>query len=119
MILKNCTFINEEFDKEFGDIKIENGKIAEIGIFDAENDEVRDMTDCIILPGFIDIHIHGGAGADFSDGTTDSIDAISTYLAKHGVTSFCGTTMTLSHEKLKEIVKSASGYTAPKSTTRP
>ena len=102
MILKNCTFINEEFEKEFGDIKIENGKIAEIGIFDAENDEVRDMTDCIILPGFIDIHIHGGAGADFSDGTTDSIDAISTYLAKHGVTSFCGTTMTLSHEKLKE-----------------
>ena len=45
MILKNCTFINEEFEKEFGDIKIENGKIAEIGIFDAENDEVRDMTD--------------------------------------------------------------------------
>lgn len=115
MILKNCTFINEEFEKEFGDIRIEDGKIAEIGIFDAENDEVRDMTDCIILPGFIDIHIHGGAGADFSDGTTDSIDAISTYLAKHGVTSFCGTTMTLSHEKLKEIVKSASGYTAPKS----
>ena len=30
MILKNCTFINEEFEKEFGDIKIENGKICPV-----------------------------------------------------------------------------------------
>ena len=115
MILKNCTFFNEEFEKEFGDIKIENGKIAEIGIFDSGNEEIKDMTGSIVLPGFIDIHIHGGAGADFSDGKPDSTDKISTYLAKHGVTSFCGTTMTLSHKKLKEIVTATKDYTAPKS----
>lgn len=114
MILKNCTFINEEFEKEFGDIKIENGKIAEIGIFDDAESETKDMSGNIVLPGFIDIHIHGGAGADFSDGKRESIDKISAYLAKHGVTSFCGTTMTLSHEKLKEIVTVANDYSAPK-----
>ena len=55
MIFKNCTFYNEVFEKEFGDIKIENGKIAEIGYF---NENGIDMTGKIILPGLVDIHIH-------------------------------------------------------------
>lgn len=111
MILKNCTFINEEFQKEFGDIKIENGKVAEIGFFDQDG---IDMSGKIIMPGFIDIHIHGGNGADFSDGTKESYNAISEYLAKNGITSFCGTTMTLPQEKLKAIVECASNYNSPK-----
>ena len=112
MIFKNCTFFNEMFEKEVGDIKVENGKIAEIGFF---NEGGVDMSGCLVLPGFVDIHIHGGEGADFSDGDTASFDAMSRYLAKHGVTSFCGTTMTLSQDKLRRIVSAAADYTAPKS----
>ena len=100
------------FEKEVGDIKVENGKIAEIGFF---NEGGVDMSGCLVLPGFVDIHIHGGEGADFSDGDTASFDAMSRYLAKHGVTSFCGTTMTLSQDKLRRIVSAAADYTAPKS----
>lgn len=112
MILKNCTFFNEEFEKEFGDIKIENGRITEIGFF---TEDGRDMSGKILLPGFVDIHIHGCAGGDFSDGTAEAFDKISAELAKHGVTSFCGTTMTLPQERLKTICKAAEGYAAPKS----
>lgn len=112
MILKNCTFFNEFFEKEFGDIKIENGIITEIGYF---NEDGIDMSGKIILPGFIDIHIHGGEGADFSDGTKQAFDTMSKYLAKHGVTSFCGTTMTLPFDKLESILAEANGYNAPKS----
>jgi N-acetylglucosamine-6-phosphate deacetylase len=112
MILKNCTFFNELFEKEFGDIKIENGLISEIGYF---NENGKDMSGKIILPGFIDIHIHGGEGGDFSDANVQSVDKISCYLAKHGVTSFCGTTMTLSQEQLKNILNISSNYNAPKS----
>lgn len=100
MILKNCTFYNEEFEKEFGDIRIENGKIAEIGII---NEDGKDMDGKIILPGFIDIHIHGGNGGDTSDNSADSLEKISTYLAKRGVTAFCPTTMTLPIDQLCEI----------------
>lgn len=100
------------FEKEIGDIKIENGKITEIGFFNADG---KDMSGLLVLPGFVDIHIHGGDGADFSDGDTASFDKMSRYLAKHGVTSFCGTTMTLSQEKLLQIVSTAADYTAPKS----
>ena len=112
MILKNCTFYNEEFEKEFGDIKIENGIITEIGII---NDDGVDMSGSIILPGFVDIHIHGGNGADCSDGTADSFEKISTYLASKGVTSFCATTMTLPHKKLKAIAEVANSFNSPKS----
>ena len=111
MLLKNCTFFNEEFEKEFGDIKIENGRISEIGFF---SESGVDMSGKILLPGFVDIHIHGGGGGDFSDGTEEAFDKISAHLARHGVTSFCGTTMTLPQSKLLGIVKAAENYSAPK-----
>jgi N-acetylglucosamine-6-phosphate deacetylase len=47
------------------------------------------------VPGFIDIHIHGGVGHDTMDATYEALNAISIHLAKHGVTSFCPTTMTM------------------------
>ena len=102
MILKNCTFINEEFEKEFGDIKIEDGKITEIGII---NENGKDMNGKIVMPGFVDIHIHGGDGGDASDGTAEALDHIATYLAKKGVTSFCPTTMTLPIDRLCDIAE--------------
>ncbi len=107
MILKNCTFFNEFFEKEIADIKIENEKIVEIGFF---NEDGVDMSEKIIFPGFVDIHIHGGAGADFSDGTQEAFDKISDYLAKCGVTSFCATTMTLPLEKIKKILFVSKNY---------
>ena len=108
MILKNCTFFNEEFEKEFSDIKIENGRIAEIGIF--EEDGI-DMTGKIIFPGFVDIHIHGGNSGDSCDATDEALDNMTSYLAKCGVTSFCPTTMTLPIDRLCDIVGFIADYT--------
>lgn len=105
MILKNCTFYNELFEKEFADIKVENGVIKEIGFI---NEDGVDMSGKIILPGFIDIHIHGGNGGDFCDASSDSLDKITSYLAKRGVTSCLATTMTLPIERLEKIA----GFTA-------
>lgn len=105
MILKNCTFYNEEFEKEFGDIRVENGIITEIGII---NEDGKDMNGKIILPGFVDIHIHGGNGGDASDNSAESLEKISTYLAKKGITSFCPTTMTLPIDNLCSIANTIS-----------
>lgn len=107
MIFKNCTFYNEFFEKEFGDIEIENGIIKQIGILDGEG---RDMSGLILIPGFIDIHIHGCGGGDVSDANKESLDKITAELARHGVTSFCPTSMTLGSEKLLDIVKTISDY---------
>lgn len=107
MIFKNVTFYNEVFEKETADIEIDNGRIKAIGIF---NEDGRDMQGYTLLPGFVDIHIHGRSGGDFSDGKTDSLDKISASLSKCGITSFCGTTMTLPHDKLIDILKCAKEY---------
>lgn len=105
MILKNCRFYNEAFEIEKGDIKIENGVFVGIGKYD---DDGIDMSENIILPGFIDIHIHGGGGSDCCDMNETALNTISMYLAKHGVTSFCPTTMTLPVDDLCDIVSNIS-----------
>ena len=70
-----------------GAFTVEDGRFGEI-LPQSPDMPGTDLGGARVIPGLIDIHNHGNSGADFSDGTTDSIDAISTYLAKHGVTSF-------------------------------
>ena len=82
-----------------GDISIANGKIAAIrGETIAEHD-VRNSDDAIILPGFIDLHVHGGAGHDIMDGG-DAAHHVAAIHARHGTTSMLATTMTAPSEDL-------------------
>ncbi len=107
MILKNVCFYNELFKKEVADMEIENGKIKGIGVIEGDG---RDMSGMVALPGFVDIHIHGAAGGDCSDASRESLDKVSAFLAKHGVTSFCATSMTLGHDTLMNIAKTVREY---------
>ena len=108
MIIKNAVIFDSEFSKKKLDIKIENGKIAEI----SENicGDAVDYSDCTVLPGFIDIHIHGTNNGDTCDEDASSIDIISRNLARHGVTSFCPTTMTLSYSRLEKAFANVASY---------
>lgn len=58
----------------------------------------------IILPGFIDLHVHGGGGADVMDGG-DAIDAIARLHARHGTTSLLATTVTASRTDLEQALR--------------
>ena len=84
-------------------IGIENGRIAYIG--DEENIEPIFETDGIVVPGFIDEHIHGAGGADAMDGTVESLQTISEFLAREGTTGFLATTMTQSPENITNALK--------------
>jgi N-acetylglucosamine-6-phosphate deacetylase len=55
---------------------------------------VSDFGDCVIAPGYVDLHIHGSAGYDVMDDTTEALPAIEQLLARHGVTSYFPTTVT-------------------------
>jgi len=52
-----------------------------------------DHGDVLILPGFIDLHVHGGGGCDVMDGG-GAIDTVARTHARHGTTSLLATTMT-------------------------
>ena len=92
MILKNATVFNGDFEKVKADVAIEGERISKIG--DLSGEDELDLTDMTVMPGLIDIHIHGGAGGDMADADGESLQKMSVYLARHGVTSFCPTSMT-------------------------
>lgn len=54
---------------------------------------VVDLGDGLLVPGFIDMHIHGGAGHDVMEGTPEGIAVLELHLARHGTTSYCPTTV--------------------------
>ena len=58
-----------------------------------------------IAPGFIDIHVHGGGGHDFMDGTDEAFLAIARLHARHGTTSMTPTTMSCDAEDLRRILE--------------
>ncbi len=101
MILKNADVFNGDFEKIRADVKIEGEKISKIGDFSSE--EGLDLTGFVVMPGLIDMHIHGCGGADTGDATPEALETMSQTLVKNGVTSFCPASMTLSFEELTKI----------------
>jgi len=94
-------------------IGIENGKISYIGEDASLITEPLPYTeDQVILPGFIDEHIHGAGGADAMDGTVDALKTIAGCLAKEGTTTFLATTMTQSPENILKAMSAVKEYKA-------
>lgn len=64
----------------------------------------------IVLPGFIDQHIHGAGGSDGMDGTVEDIAVIANTIAAEGTTSFLVTTMTQSPENITKAMQAVKTY---------
>ena len=65
-------------------------------------DEVIDAEGRYVLPGLVDMHIHGYLGEDASDGKAEGIRTMARGIAKNGVTSWLPTTMTVSYRELED-----------------
>ncbi|MGC3948144.1 MAG: N-acetylglucosamine-6-phosphate deacetylase [Chryseolinea sp.] len=87
---------------ENGSVLIEDTKILAVGNRDEPFGDalIIDARDQYISPGFIDIHVHGGAGHDFMDGTVEAFLAIANLHARHGTTAMLPTTLSASAEEL-------------------
>ena len=88
-----------------GGFSVENGRFAEV--FAGERDSGADLGGARVIPGLVDIHTHGAAGADFSDGDSEGLTRMAAQLAKRGVTSFAPTSMTLPYETLEKAFQTA------------
>lgn len=91
-------------------VKVENGKIVEIGSKDGEFLELEENQ--ILVPGFVDKHIHGANNSDSMYPTYEDILNISKTVAKEGVTSYLPTTMTQSIENINKALKNIGEYIA-------
>lgn len=63
-----------------------------------------------LLPGFIDIHVHGGNGADFMDASFAALDQITSFHAAQGTTCMLATTMTASKERIERVLATVQAY---------
>jgi N-acetylglucosamine-6-phosphate deacetylase len=70
-----------------------DGRVARLQGELVDEREVRDSTEPMLLPGFIDPHVHGGGGHDIMEGG-DALLRVSELHARHGTTSLLATTMT-------------------------
>lgn len=70
---------------------------------------------CVVLPGFIDQHVHGAGGADAMDATTDALSTIANTVAAEGTTRFLATTMTQSPARISAAMRAIRAYRAQNS----
>lgn len=115
LYIKNTTIFLENEKVEDGSIYIENGVVQ--GIYHTEsfeeipkNSYVIDGSQLNAIPGFIDGHIHGAAGADVMDATEEALDTMASVLPKEGTTSFLATTITQSPENIDGALKNVAAY---------
>lgn len=88
------------------DLLVVGTQIGSVGNATTSGASVRlDATGCYLLPGFMDVHVHGGAGYDTMDGTAEGLTAMARFFAQHGVTAFLATTMTAPHVDILHAVR--------------
>jgi N-acetylglucosamine-6-phosphate deacetylase len=74
---------------------------------------VVDGRGCVLVPGFIDVHVHGGDGADAMDADPDGLRRMARFHARHGVTSLLPTTWSAPPAVLEAAVGAIAGVAGP------
>lgn len=127
MIIENVRIYTEQGEFCFGTVVIENGKIADIKLGESadfaercknyckEDHEILDGRGKYLIPGMIDIHLHGCKGYDFCDGSLEAVKRIAEYQASTGVTTMALATMTLPTDRLQAVLEQGAAYCEKKS----
>ncbi len=112
LAIRAASVITPEREIPRGTVLIEDASIAGV----QQDGEVPagyktvDARDCTCVPGFIDIHIHGGAGHDLMEATPEAMETIGRHLAVHGTTAYYPTTVTASVPGLEAALARIGAY---------
>ncbi len=94
-----------------GWLLVEGGLIRSIGFGQAPDfpDEISlqrvDAQGDMLLPGFIDLHVHGAMGHELMDASPTGLEAMARFYASHGVTGFLATTWTASRAAIMKALE--------------
>lgn len=116
LLLKNGSILLETGIIPNGFVLVEGGKIKAAGPMN-ELPSVEKETHIVdlqgkhtVVPGFIDIHIHGAAGADTMDATPQALQTMATALPREGTTSFLATTITQEAASIERALQNAATF---------
>ncbi len=104
---KNAIIYKENVGLVKSSIQFENGKISS---FEDGNDLLSLDDKLIVVPGFIDEHIHGANGSDVMYATDKDLSNIAKSITKDGVTSFMPTTMSMDISSIKKALNVIGNY---------
>ena len=86
-----------------GAIVVVDGRIVSVGSEAATGDEI-DCSGLTLLPGFLDVHIHGAVGVDVNAADVDGLVEVARFLAQNGVTSWLPTLVPDSDENYRRVI---------------
>lgn len=115
-VLANCAIYLESGVIAEGYLLIQDGRIAKFGPLEELRDVDKDIPvirlerSYKVIPGMIDLHIHGVAGADTMDATQEALEIMARNLPKEGTTSFLATTMTQEAEHIEKALANVAEY---------
>ena len=93
----------------YGNLRANDGVIEYIGDEVKEDEPTVSAEGTYLVPGFVDIHCHGGGGYDFMDATPAEMRKISEFHLSHGTTTLVATTMT---DRYEEIYRALDNFAA-------
>ncbi len=85
---------------------------------DTPADTVIEAENLTLLPGFVDVHVHGANGSDTMDASVDALHTMAQFYARHGVTAFLATTWTDSQERITAALNAIKKYMAAPPTPK-
>lgn len=89
-----------------GGFRVEKGRFAEIFTGEKHGAGI-DLQGAYVIPGLVDIHVHGCGGADFADGDYDGLVRMARHLAKRGITTFAPAIAALPFETVESAMSTA------------
>lgn len=107
--------IYADSQKVHGFLQVDDGQITTIGSMDelpslSKHEVIRLTPEHQVVPGMIDVHIHGVNGVDVMDATPEAIQTMAKTLPQEGTTSFLATTITQSQEKIEQALANVANY---------
>jgi N-acetylglucosamine-6-phosphate deacetylase len=102
-LLANARLALPSGELRAGWLRVQDGRIAALGE-GAVDGPARDLGGAVLAPGFVDVHVHGAAGAEFLDADDEGRAAILRAHARGGTTALLATTVTASRERLRAAV---------------
>ena len=106
MFYKNARIFTSDFQFHTGAFEVVDGKFASVLPENVPADAI-DLNGATVIPGLVEVHSHGCAGADFSDGDYEGLKAMAKQYAAWGVTSFAPASMTLPYDVLEKAFGTA------------